>query len=290
MRNQLLQLPFALLLALGAATGVHAQAVNKAGTRDTTMLPVWNKASGKVEAFLELEPTGIPTAGARWRAGSTTLDAAFGLDTGDTLGVICDRSSGLANSIGGLANHCMLAALDQHNDDRAGSRQIMAGASLARPGGKVGLAVGTGRDTLPTWLSPNNKASKFDQNTLTLYGQKNIGREATVSIGGTLARARLIPAGDMPAELSDRWTSKTLTIGTNVGDFGANIIGRVVDTPGQAGQWQGLGVGLTWRTPWSGQLTVGAENVVTRGKNPFAPANSDQDEGTMPYVRYEQDL
>jgi hypothetical protein len=49
-------------------------------------------------------------------------------------------------------------------------------------------------------------------------------------------------------------------------------------------------VGLTWRTPWSGQLTVGAENIVTRGKNPFAPSGSDKDEGTVPYVRYEQDL
>ena len=65
---------------------------------------------------------------------------------------------------------------------------------------------------------------------------------------------------------------------------------NVVDTPGQAGQWEGLGVGLTWRTPWSGQLTVGAENVITRGKNPFSPVNAETDEGTMPYVRYEQDL
>ena len=40
----------------------------------------------------------------------------------------------------------------------------------------------------------------------------------------------------------------------------------------------------------SGQLTVGAENVVTRGKNPFSPNSETSDEGTVPYVRYEQDL
>ena len=52
-----------------------------------------------------------------------------------------------------------------------------------------------------------------------------------------------------------------------------------------------LGLGLSWRTPWSGQLTVGADNLVTRGKNPFAPAASQgDDEGAVPYVRYEQDL
>ncbi|MNN94401.1 hypothetical protein D3C81_2130140 [compost metagenome] len=88
----------------------------------------------------------------------------------------------------------------------------------------------------------------------------------------------------------DRWDSKSLTIGAGYGNFSGNIIGRVVDVPGQPGKWEGLGVGLTWRTPWSGQLTVGAENVVTRGKNPFAPRNESTDEGTVPYVRYEQDL
>jgi hypothetical protein len=63
----------------------------------------------------------------------------------------------------------------------------------------------------------------------------------------------------------------------------------VVDTPGQP-KWEAFGLGLTWRTPWSGQLTVGADNVVTRGKNPFSPDASGDQDGTVPYVRYEQDL
>ncbi|MFC3550955.1 hypothetical protein ACFOLC_07975 [Lysobacter cavernae] len=273
------------MLALGVAPGVHAQSTGSRG--DTTYLPVWNQSNGKLEYLLQLQPSNVPVAGARWRVGSNSLDAAFGLDAGDTLGLVCDRKTGLAGTIGNLADHCMLAALDQ--DDDQGSRQAIAGASLTRGGSKIGLAVGTGRDTLPAWLSPNNKPSKVDQNTLTVYGQKNIGREATVSIGGTWARARLIPASEVPA-LADRWSSKSITLGADFGNFGANIIGRVVDTPGEPGQWEGLGVGLTWRTPWSGQLTVGAENLVTRGKNPFSPSSSDKDEGTVPYVRYEQDL
>ena len=75
------------------------------------------------------------------------------------------------------------------------------------------------------------------------------------------------------------------------GAFRANVFGRVVEVPGQPGKWEGFGVGLTWRTPWSGQLSVGAENVVTRGKNPFAPPTAKgEEEGTVPYVRYQQDL
>jgi len=284
MHSRLLRLSIALLLALGVVAGAHAQSSKPRS--DATVLPILNQSSGKLEGVLLLEPTGTPAAGARWRLGGTSLDAVFGLDAGDTLGLVCDRKTGLAGAIGNLANHCMLAALDQ---DSSGSRQASAGASLSRAGNKVGLALGNARDALPAWLSPNSKASRLDQNTLTVYGQKNIGREATVSIGGTLARARLIPAGDVPA-LADRWTSKSLSVGAGVGSFGANIIGRVVDTPNRAGRWEGLDVGLTWRTPWSGQLTVGAENVVTRGKNPFSTGPAEKDEGTVPYVRYEQDL
>jgi len=67
-------------------------------------------------------------------------------------------------------------------------------------------------------------------------------------------------------------------------------VGHVIDTPGQP-KWEGLGLGVTWRTPWSGQLSVGADNVISRGKNPFSPVDAQgDDEGTVPYVRYEQDL
>lgn len=280
--NALLRLPLALLLAFGAVAGAHAQSA-----RDAAVLPVWNQASGKLEAVLLLEPTATPAAGARWKFGNNTLDAAFGLNAGDTLGLVCDRKAGLTRAIGNLADHCLLAALDAES---RGSRQASAGASVSRPGGRVGVSVSNASDALPAWLAPNGRPARVNQNALTVYGQKNIGREATVSIGGTWARARLIPAADMPASVTDRWTSRSVTVGAGLGAFGANIVGRVVDSPEQPSRWQGLDFGLTWRTPWSGQLSVGAENVVTRGKNPFLPGNADKDDGTVPYVRYEQDL
>ncbi|HBK45402.1 MAG TPA: hypothetical protein DDZ67_02995 [Xanthomonadaceae bacterium] len=282
MRN-LLRLPLALMIALAAATGAHAQ------SRDNgTVLPVWNKGSGKVEAFLYLEPTGEQKAGARWHFGRNSLDAAFGLSSGDSLGLLCNSSRG--TSISGLASHCMLASLGDDDDDL--DRHISATAGFNRPGGRMAVSAGTGRDTLPAWLTGNVKSpsSRMEQNDLTVFGQKNIGREGFVSIGGTYAKARLVPLSDATPALADRWDSKTLSIGGGYGAFSANIVGRVVDVPGQPEKWEGLGLGLTWRTPWSGQLTVGAENIVTRGKNPFAPNNDSNSDGTVPYVRYEQDL
>lgn len=288
MKLRHLRLPLAVLLALGVATGASAQnrtPAKKPGT--ATALPILNN-SGKVEAVLLLEPTGEATAGARWRFGRNTLDAAFGLDAGDSLGLVCNRQSGIVGNIGSLASHCMLAALD---DDAAAnaSQRVSVGATLNRPGGRLGLSAGTGRDTLPAWLSVGKPGNRIEQNDLAVFGEKNIGREGFVSIGGTVAKARLVPASDLPA-LADRWNSKSISVGGGYGPFSANIIGRVVDVPGQPGKWEGLGLGVTWRTPWSGQLTVGAENVISRGKNPFSLTSDAAEEGTVPYVRYEQDL
>ena len=283
--NALLRLPLALMIALGVVTGAHAQ--SKPRTVDSTVLPVWNRGSGKVEALLYLEPTGTQNVGARWNFGRSSLDAAFGLSSGDSLGLLCNGSGG--SSIGGLASHCMLASL---GDDDDNDRHISATTAFNRPGGRVGITAGTGRDTLPAWLSNGGKAgaARVEQNDLTVFGQKNIGREGFVSIGGTYAKARLVPLTDAAPAVADQWDSKSLSVGGGYGAFSANVIGRVVDAPGHSGKWEGLGLGITWRTPWSGQLTVGAENVITRGKNPFSPRNESNDDGAIPYVRYEQDL
>jgi hypothetical protein len=268
------------LLALAMTAGAHAQSTRNDGTVE---VPVWNQASGKVEAILLLEPTS-ESFGVRKQFSEGAIEAAFGLGDGDSLGLLCDRKTGVGAAISNLANHCLLAAL---GDDNADSRHFNATTAFSRNGARVGLSVGTGQETLPAWLSPGAR-SKVEQHDVAVFGQKNIGREGFITIGGTLAKARLVSAADVP-ELADRWNIRSLSVGGGYGNFSGNIIGRVIDVPGQPNQWQGLGLGFTWRTPWSGQLTVGAENVVTRGKNPFAlPAAEDQ--GTVPYVQYQQDL
>jgi len=95
-----------------------------------------------------------------------------------------------------------------------------------------------------------------------------------------------------------RWTpsSNTYPSFVNTSDanhystFAGNISGRSVQLPGQSGRWTSLGLGVTWHTPWSGRLSVGAKNIITYGKNPFSSSPEGNDEGAIPYVRYEQDL
>lgn len=278
-----LSLLLATALALGAGAPAHAQQLGK---RDKAVLPVWNQSSGKVEALLLLEPAG--NKGSR-SFDDGALDAAFGIGAGSSLGVFCDRKTGLASALGNLANNCMLASFE----DRAGTHARGTAAFRAGDHARIGLSAGSGSGSLPVWLVRGSQGAgaTVDVNDLTVFAQHNIGREGMVSIAGTVAKATLMtPAEATHLGIGDAWTSHSLTIGGGYGPFGASVVGHVVETPGQP-KWEGLGLGLTWRTPWSGQLTVGADNLVTKGRNPFAPSlNGREDEGTVPYIRYEQDL
>ena len=291
MRNRLLPLLAALSIALSAVAPAHPQASGKG--RDTAVLPVVSKDSGKVEAYLVLEPAPDNEAGVRWRFGNTSLDATFGLNAGDSLGLVC--KTGIANAIGNLANNCLLAALGDGNGLAGDSRHASATAALNRGNNRFGINAGSGRSTLPAWLTPGLAGSnQVDVNDLTIFAQKNLPKQGFVSIAGTVAKAHLLTPADAEASglAADHWDTRSLSVGGGFGAFSANIVGHVVDTPGQQSKWAGIGLGLTWRTPWSGQLTVGADNLITRGKNPFSPTDADgkTDDGTVPYVRYEQDL
>jgi len=292
-------LAFALLVGVAGAGAVQAQTIPvpatiPSGPSETAILPVWNNASGKLEAYLVLEPSDVASAHVQRRFGLSSLDAAFGLDPGSSLALLCDRKNGIAGAIGNLANNCMLATLSDQiaDEDR---RRVSAAAAFDRNGNRLGLSASTGRDNLPPWLTsgaPANNNSHVELNDLTVFARKSLPGEGYVSIAGTVAKARLLsPAAAAASGLPlDRWTGRSLSVGGGFGTFGANIVGHVIDTPGQP-KWEGLGLGVTWRTPWSGQLSVGADNVISRGKNPFSPVDAQgDDEGTVPYVRYEQDL
>ena len=272
-----------LLLALGVAAGAFAQSRDD----NSAWLPVWNKASGKLEAYLVLEPAQQSQATGRRRFGNNMLDATYGLEASDSLAVLCNGKGNFSSGLGQLPNNCLLATLGERLEQP--EQRITAGAAFSRNGNRIGALAGSGRDALPAWLTPGAPRAKVDVKDLTVFAQKNLPNQGFVSIAGTVAKARLVPASEAAPALADRWSSKSLTVGGGLGAFGASVVGHVLDTPGQPA-FSGLGVGLTWRTPWSGQLTVGADNVVTRGKNPFSASSLEDGEGTVPYVRYEQDL
>jgi hypothetical protein len=90
-----------------------------------------------------------------------------------------------------------------------------------------------------------------------------------------------------------------LDVGMNYGPFSGNVTGRVNRLNEQPGYpnayWSGVDIGVSWRTPWRGELTVGARNVVSKVDDENASATAaqralDETSARTPYVRYKQDL
>jgi hypothetical protein len=304
-----------LVLAL-CATVAHAQAARDPGA-GTTVLPVVN--NGQVEALLLLEPSSLPAlpsqrviAPAAGRnllfSNGLQLRAGLSYDANPGIGVFCDSASKVITTVGSLAGHCLLADLNANRSPlvtgkAAGvlqlrradkslsatlgtSRQLLGGA-LAMPGD-----LSADQRLLDTLLGPG--AAGVDQRNASLVGQIGIGSQGWIRVGGTLARARLIPASQLPEGLPEEWNTSSFTLGAGTRRLGGEITGQMIEVPGQTQRFSTLGAGVTWRTPWRARLSVGADNLVTRGKNPFGLPDDrtaeEDDEGRVPYVRYQQDL
>ena len=57
------------------------------------------------------------------------------------------------------------------------------------------------------------------------------------------------------------------------------------------------GAGVSWKTPWKGKVSVGAESLLSQGRNSLnmdntasAPITDQRIDGVRPYVRVEIDL
>ena len=110
----------------------------------------------------------------------------------------------------------------------------------------------------------------------------NFGR---FGLGMSLAQASLRSQDMRQGNLSFNWFK---------GAFGTSLSTRLMEIAGTSALWGGLDLGLTWRTPWQGTLSLGARNLVVGGKpppmlDPSVAADAESSE-RVPYVRYQQDL
>ena len=310
-----------LALALTAMLA-HAQgAVPLHGVSgNTTVLPVLNNQNGQVEALLLIEPSTLPQLPSQriispaptalspklTFGNGLQLRAGLSMEANPGIGVICDRSYGVLSTVGSLAGHCLLADFNSPPPLISGRPAVGGLLQLQRANtsltGSLGLRrdmlddpvdfanhVSADRRLLTTLLGPGNVG--LDQQNASLVGQISLGSQGWISIGGTAARVRLITAAQLPGGLPPEWNTGSLSLGAGVGNFSGEITGEMIDVPGQIKTFHTLGAGVTWRTPWRAKLSVGADNLVKRGKNPFGlPDANNNDEGTVPYVRYQQDL
>lgn len=316
LRNLAIATAFAL-----SATAAHAQApapllVQARDDGETTALPIIR--NNQVEGFLLID-TGAPRASLDRLLGRETSPAVgagvvfpmaqgrrvstnLSLEANPTIGLLCN--GGVASSFGTLSRDCLVANLAPSPAAplALSSPGVRAQARFEGDEGSLSASLGLNRFELdgPVMLPgavPGGAGAfalggaEIEQEDIGLLGELKVGDSGWVSIGGTLARARVVAANQLPGGLPPEWNTGTLSVGGGVGNFGGEIIGRVIEIPGTTVQYRNVGLGVTWRAPWRARLSVGAENVVSDGQNPFAPRNDrDGDEDRVPYIRYEQDL
>ncbi len=315
------RLTLSLMLALVATTAAGQSnslvtPADRAG--NTTVLPLWNTENGQIDALLLIEPSVLPQlpsqriispAGAGRVANGLQLRAGLSLEANPGMGVLCNSGS-VITTVGSMAGHCMLVNLgNQGLAPLPGKTAINGLLQLRRSNTLVTGSVGLGRETLgasssvigasaadrrllDSLLGPGT--ATLDTRNASLIGQVSLGTQSWVSIGGTLARVRLIPTDQLRGGLPPEWDSGSLSLSGGKGNFGGEITGQMIEVPGQTSRYTTLGAGVTWRTPWKAKLSVGADNLISRGKNPFglpdARVDNSTDEGRVPYVRYQQDL
>ncbi|SDE09218.1 hypothetical protein [Aquimonas voraii] len=88
--------------------------------------------------------------------------------------------------------------------------------------------------------------------------------------------------------------SDALSFSAGSGALSSTLSARSLELRGLPGVLNSLDLGITWRTPWRGELTVGATQYWSRGDTRNWPLRElppvEETAGRVPYVRYQQDL
>lgn len=322
----MLRTALSIMLLSGLAAGVaHAQAwqpvVPESGD-EPTVLPIWNSASGRMEGLLLVDSQNqprspvervigpanprrdVPLASLRTAQGSR-VDLSAGLEAQHGLALLCDGGGSMLTSLGALADHCLLADLGARDPLNAYSPGVRAGVGVDVGDFRFDLGGSMSRgdfnpypDDVPVWLQPSASllpgtwygTTRLEHEGIDAGGIYRFGSDGWVSVGGSVARARLVPAQEALVGPLD-WTGSRLQLGVGYGNFSGEIVGRSIDLPGGEPGWSGLDIGVSWRTPWQGRLTFGTQNVISRGRSPWVvDADAAEDGQRTPYVRYQQDL
>lgn len=129
---------------------------------------------------------------------------------------------------------------------------------------------------------------------LSARGSWQLGQGPIVDLTAAMSQAELSPVWyGLPGAGLDL-NQASLGIGVSNGSLRGTIVGRVssLDDPSFNGsrRWSGVDLGVSWRTPWRGEVTVGAQNLWSVPLDPATSREADAAQARMPYVQYRQDL
>lgn len=166
----------------------------------------------------------------------------------------------------------------------------------------VGVSVGAtstpNNTTLPRVLpgaAPGvNGLYDFDSSAqLNARGRLALDSKSGIDLGASVGRIHLLPGNVLGINTLDQ---KALSFGVDHGPLSGSIVGRTMQPTIPGGlnadkRWSSIDLGVTWRLPWQGELSIGAQNVWSSGGSAAnTPAGPEPDQSRTPYVQYHQDL
>jgi hypothetical protein len=261
-----------------------------------TVIPIWNLHSGQIEALLVLE-NDPPVHGRAWvRAPQQIGDSASVLGAapnfGNGMAIFCSGQAGGFNQLSVLGD-CQFGKSSTRYP-AINSPGLETKSMLKRNPDKSSLGFSESnqgqRRMLPTEFdNPHNSAVK-SQTPSTAQAT-----EGWVSINGNLTKARLIPASQFPKGVPTEWDRETFKIPKRESSLSGEVVGNVVQIPGQDSNLKSVGAGLSWKTPWKSKVSVGAESLLSQGRSSLdlsnqSPIVDQRVDGVQPYVRVEIDL
>jgi hypothetical protein len=293
-----------------------------AGDDADSVLPVWQTADGRTltivtgsqtaDGMVPGSATGLRSIDAHSAAASTGL--RFNSPTGLYGRADVEQRNWLSNTAcqaaqPGIGNSACLG-----NAPRADTRGGEIGAGFANGAVKLDLSVGQSRTSdiagtvnkaanLPRVLPSGAGVSiaaplLFPDSTatdLSAHGQIRILPDTRLDLGASRGHVHFLPNTGLVG--SDDLNQTTLSLGIEHGPVSGAIVGRVLEPalPGAAldssQRWSGIDLGVSVRLPWQGELSFGAQNVWSSGKQPLLnPQDVSPDQARVPYVQYHQEL
>jgi hypothetical protein len=256
------------------------------------MVPLWRGADGRLLALRADRSTG---------AAALRQNAALSMHVVDAASVM---TTGLQYGLGPrLQAH---AEVSEHS--WANQRNSVFGSEVGATYNvgrySVGLSVGT-------HTTPNNGVAlprvlpgaapgvdglySFDSSAqVNARGRLALGSNSGIDLGASVGRIHLLPGNLLGISTLDQ---KALSFGVDHGPLSGVLTGRTMapqaGTPGNFEadrRWNSIDLGVTWRLPWSGSVSVGAQNLWSSGNPVNTPVGPEPDQSRTPYVQYHQDL
>lgn len=243
--------------------------------------------------------------------GSLHADAVLQIDPQSNLALLCAQGIGVAGSLGRIGQRCLLGQLESRNDLPGYGQGVGVSGAWLSENRSIDLRFGL------SWLdeldhshvqpvsaahqlfqtSLQDQATPFSWDTLRLAGTTlqigsvvEFGESGWFRVGGS--QSWLESRSDSFLQLPQRMNVEVLQLDIGLGQLSAGIRGSQMQLG--SGSIKGMDVGVTWRTPWQGELSVGATQYWSRGNTEQWPLRelpvAEETSGRVPYVRYHQDL